>query len=92
MKNVKFASISDQLINTAIILDMMFNTEMIVKDMKGGKEDMTEKQFPTWTKYMSIIYVDTGKKPTREDIIEQMLNQEPFISDEEAFLRHLIRK
>ena len=39
MKNVKFASISDQLINTAIILDMMFNTEMIVKDMKGGKEE-----------------------------------------------------
>lgn len=26
-------------------MDMMFNTEMIVKDMKGGKEDMTEKQF-----------------------------------------------
>ena len=39
MKNVKFASISDQLINTAIIMDMMFNTEMIVKDMKGGKEE-----------------------------------------------------
>ena len=39
MENVKFASISDQLINTAIILDMMFNTEMIVKDMKGGKEE-----------------------------------------------------
>ena len=31
--------------NTAIIMDMMFNTEMIVKDMKGGKEDMTEKRF-----------------------------------------------
>ena len=44
MKNVKFASISDQLINTAIIMDMMFNTEMIVKDMKGGKEDMTENK------------------------------------------------
>lgn len=40
-----FASIFDQLINTAIILDMIFNTEMIVKDMKGGKEDMTEKRF-----------------------------------------------
>ena len=26
-------------------MDMMFNTEMIVKDMKGGKEDMTEKRF-----------------------------------------------
>lgn len=53
---------------------------------------MTEKQFPTWTKHMCIIYVDTGKKPTREEIIEQMMNQEPVISDEEAFLRHLIRK
>ena len=51
MKNVKFASISDQLINTVIIMDMMFNTEMIVKDMKGGKEDMTEKQldFSKWS-------------------------------------------
>lgn len=26
-------------------MDMMFNTEVIVKDMKGGKEDMTEKRF-----------------------------------------------
>ena len=25
-------------------MDTMFNTEMIVKDMKGGKEDMTEKR------------------------------------------------
>ena len=25
-------------------MDMMFNTEMIVKDMKGGKEDMTENK------------------------------------------------
>ena len=39
-----FASISDQLINTAIIMDMMFNTEMIVKVLKGGKEDMTENK------------------------------------------------
>lgn len=53
---------------------------------------MTEKRFPTWTKYMCIIYVDTGKKPTREDILEQMMSQEPLISDEEAFLRHLVRK
>ena len=53
MKNVKFASISDQLINTAIILDMMFNIEVIVKDMKGGKEDMTEKRF--------INDIDDGK-------------------------------
>lgn len=26
-------------------MDMMFNTERIVKDMKGGEEDMTEKRF-----------------------------------------------
>ena len=25
-------------------MDMMFNTEVIVKDMKGGKEDMTENK------------------------------------------------
>lgn len=31
--------------DTATIMDMMFNTEMIVKDMNGGKEDMTEKRF-----------------------------------------------
>ena len=53
---------------------------------------MTEKRFPTWTKHMCIIYVDTGKKPTRKEIIKQMTNQELIISDEEAFLRHLIRK
>lgn len=41
---------------------------------------------------MCIIYVDTGKKPTMEDIIQQMMCQESLISDEEAFLRHLIRK
>ena len=41
---------------------------------------------------MCIIYVDTGKKPTRKEIIEQMMNQELVISDEEAFLRHLVRK
>lgn len=51
---------------------------------------MTEKRFPTCTKH--IIYVDTRKKPTREEIIEQMMCQEPLISDEEAFLRHLTRK
>ena len=53
---------------------------------------MTGKQFPTWTKHMCIICVDTGKKPTRKEIIEQMINQEPLISDEEAFERHLMRK
>lgn len=53
---------------------------------------MIEPQFLIRTKYMCIIYVDTGRKPTREEIIEQMMNQEPLISDEEAFLRHLRRK
>ena len=53
---------------------------------------MTEAQFPTCMKHMGIIYVDTGKKPTREEIIKQMMCQEAVISDEEAFLRHLIRK
>ena len=32
-------------------MDMMLDIEMIVKDMKGGKEDMTEKQldFSKWS-------------------------------------------
>ena len=53
---------------------------------------MIEKRFPSWTEHMCIIYVDTGEKPTREKIIEQMMNQESIISDEEAFLKYLIRK
>jgi len=53
---------------------------------------MTEKGFFTWTKHMCIIYVNTGKKHTREEIIKQMMCQELLISDEEAFLRHLVRK
>lgn len=53
---------------------------------------MITKRFPTWTKHMRIIYLDTGKKPTRKEIIEQMMNEEPLISDEDAFLRHLARK
>ena len=36
--------------------------------------------------------MNTGKKLTKEEIIEQMMNQEPLISDEEAFERELIRK
>ena len=51
---------------------------------------MTEKRFPTVLK--NVIFVDTGRKPTREEIIKQMINQEPLISDEEAFERYLIRK
>lgn len=41
---------------------------------------------------MSILYIDTGKKPTRKEILEQMMNQKPIISDEEAFLKHLIKE
>lgn len=51
---------------------------------------MTEKQFSTVLE--NVIFVDTGRKLTREEIIKQMVNQEPLISDEEAFLRYLIRK
>ena len=63
-------------------------------DNKGNDNvvDRMTERFPTWTKHMNIIYVDTGEKLTREKIIEQMINQEPLISDEEAFLRHLMRK
>lgn len=43
-------------------------------------------------KYLSVIYIDTGKELSKEDIINQMMSQELLISDEEAFLRHLIRK
>lgn len=31
--------------NTATIMDMMFNTEMIARGIIGGKADMTEKRF-----------------------------------------------
>ena len=36
-----------------------------------------------------IIFINTGRKLTREEIIKQLFTQEPIISDEEAFLRHL---
>lgn len=61
MKNVKFASISDQLINTAIIMDMMFNTEVIVKVLKGGKGDMTEKRCK-YCKSISVTIVPPSKE------------------------------
>lgn len=51
---------------------------------------MTEKDFPR-----CILFINTGKKPTLEEFKEQvmmMMTQEPLISDEEAFERHLIRK
>ena len=51
---------------------------------------MIEKRFPSILE--RVIFVDTGRKLTREEIIKQMINQEPIINDEEAFLRHLIRR
>ena len=86
MKNVKFASISDQLINTAIIMDMMFNTEVIVKDMKGGKEDMTEKRFiPIFdgTDKKVVGAKDNGKIISFMDMFD-LLND---LSDENEQLR-----
>ena len=79
MKNVKFASISDQLINTAIIMLMMFNTEMIVKVLKGGKEDMTEKRFTVhinWFNYDKtegeITLKDNGQPLLESECIEDV--------------------
>lgn len=51
---------------------------------------MTEKQFSNMI--TNIIFVDTGKKLSIEKIKNQLMNQEPLISDEEAFERYLIRK
>lgn len=51
---------------------------------------MTEKRFFTILNH--VIFVDTGKKPSIEEIKNQLMNQEHLISDEEAFERYLIRK
>ena len=51
---------------------------------------MTEKRFPTVLNH--FIIVNTGKKPSKEEIKHQLMNQEPLITDEEAFERHLVRK
>ena len=64
--------------NTATIMDMMFNTEMIVKDMKGGKEDMTEKRFEMIITSAdgSFHYLDknTGEKIISTLELENKLN------------------
>ena len=44
LKNVKFVNITDQQTNTVIIMVMMLNVGRIVGDLRGGKEDMTEKR------------------------------------------------
>ena len=51
---------------------------------------MNEKQFPSILN--RVIFIDTGHELTKEEIIEQMMTQQPLISDEEAFERYLIRK
>lgn len=51
---------------------------------------MTEKRFPSIIS--NVIFVDTGKKPSIEEIKKQLINQPLIISDEEAFERHLLRK
>lgn len=51
---------------------------------------MSEKRFPSIIS--NVIFVDTGKKPSIEEIKHQLMNQKPLISDEKAFERHLMRK
>ena len=67
-------------------MDMMFNTEMIVKDMKGGKEDMTEKRFiPIFdgTDKRVVGAKDNGKIISFMDMFD-LLND---LSDENKQLR-----
>ena len=52
-------------------MDMMFNTEMIVKDMKGGKEDMTENKRFVYYEHKGADYIlDTPNKSL--DFIEML--------------------
>lgn len=61
--------------NTATILDMMFNAERIVKDMKGGKEDMIEKRFTVPIKYrFSHSKIQLNGEPLTNDELVRILN------------------
>lgn len=51
---------------------------------------MTEKRFPSILNH--VIFVNNKKKQSMEEFKHQLMNQEPLISDEEAFVRHLARK
>lgn len=51
---------------------------------------MTEKRFPSILNH--VIFVNNKKKQSMEEFKHQLMNQEPLISDEEAFVRHLVRK
>ena len=70
-------------------MDMMFNTEMIVKDMKGGKEDMTEKRFSVKKSGSGLYYRDGDYEIDNTiqfiiEIVEMKLNQ---LSDENEELK-----
>lgn len=62
-------------------MDMMFNTEMIVKDMKGGKEDMTEKRYTTMWKPETtfsrfwIVRENWERKLNANDVVD-LLNEQ----------------
>ena len=67
--------------NTAIIMDMMFNTEMIVKDMKGGKEDMTEKRFKMKKLEYEAYFIDSQQEYVDEDEPNFKIDGERTLSD-----------
>ena len=62
-------------------MDMMFNTERIVKDMKGGKEDMTEKRYTTMWKPETtfsrfwIVRENWERKLNANDVVD-LLNEQ----------------
>lgn len=79
---------------------MNYNELIELMERKYGKID--EKQFKLMSHYpyenkRSVIYIDTGRKPTIEEINEQIwkdvMNPDLVLwNDEEAFLNHLIKK
>ena len=67
----------------------MFNTEMIVKDMKGGKEDMAEKRFSVKKSGSGLFYRDGDYEIDNTiqfiiETVEMKLNQ---LSDENEELK-----
>ena len=58
-------------------MDMIFNTEMIVKDMKGGKEDMTENkrfEIKPSAMYNNKYVIHDSKKEYTFPILDSTLN------------------
>ena len=67
----------------------MFNTEVIVKDMKGGKEDMSEKRFSVKKSGSGLFYRDGDYEIDNTiqfiiETVEMKLNQ---LSDENEQLK-----